>query len=136
MTAELEHSNIEEFCDPVNYDLEESAHAAKSIALYGGLAQDIGGRVLDVACGSGRVALALAVTGVDLSPPMLNDARRKALERRLSIPFIAADARALPLSGSFDFAFLTGHAFLAYLTHSDQLLHGLRHALRDGGAAA
>ena len=143
MTAESGFSNIEEFYDPVNYDLEERAHAAEGIAFYGSLAQGIGGRVLDVACGSGLVALplaalGLAVTGVDLSLPMLAHARRKALEQRLSIPFIAADARALPLAGQFDFAFLTGNAFMAFLTEADQqqLLHGLRHALRNGGTLA
>lgn len=59
-------------------------------------------RVLDLACGSGAATLALAtsgaeVVGVDRSPPMLAIARDSALARGLSLTFIEADIRQLPI---------------------------------------
>ena len=55
---------------------------AGDVAFYQGLAHQTGGGVLEVACGTGRIALALAtvgldVTGVDRSDGMLTTARRK-----------------------------------------------------------
>lgn len=59
-------------------------------------------RVLDIATGTGRVAIELAqrgyeVTGIDLSTPMLEQARRSARELGLSIEFLRRDAAELAL---------------------------------------
>src|SRR3970040_3112439 len=59
-----------------------------------------GRRVLDMATGTGRAALALAkrgaiVTGVDASREMLNVARTRAAGAGLSIEFAEGDAHAL-----------------------------------------
>ena len=65
-------------------------------------------RVLDVACGSGNLALPAAragavVTGVDIAPNLLASARQRALAEALDIRFDEGDAEALPYaSGSFD----------------------------------
>src|SRR5947208_7622122 len=68
-----------------------------------------GSRVLDVACGPGLVALALAeaaghVTGLDLTPAMLDKARQ--LQRRSGLANLSWDlgrADALPYpDGAFD----------------------------------
>ena len=61
-----------------------------------------GGRALDLSCGTGRSALALArrglrVVGVDVSAPMLGIARGKAREAGLALALLRADARALPV---------------------------------------
>jgi 2-polyprenyl-3-methyl-5-hydroxy-6-metoxy-1,4-benzoquinol methylase len=53
------------------------------VAFYERLARDTGGGVLELACGTGRIALALAeagleITGVDISEGMLSVARQKA----------------------------------------------------------
>lgn len=69
-----------------------------------------GGRVLDVATGTGAVAFALAeatpsaqVVGVDFCEPMLDAARAKALRRGGRISFEVGDVLALPYSdASFD----------------------------------
>lgn len=71
-----------------------------------------GDRVIDVACGSGKLAVELAaavgptgrVTGVDLSPGMIEVARRT--QRALTqLDFIVANALALPFDdGAFDAA--------------------------------
>ena len=71
---------------------------------------DNGGRVLDVACGTGDLSLTIServslaeVTGLDFCRPMLDVARRKASERRRAIPFVEGDALALPFGeGAFD----------------------------------
>ena len=79
----VEHNNLEEFNDPVNYDLEEADPSAPRIQFYADLAQETGGPVLEIACGSGIVSLpiaarGIAVTGVDLARPMLAHTRTKA----------------------------------------------------------
>lgn len=62
---------------------------------------DVSGRkVLDMATGTGRAALALAkrgalVTGVDASREMLKVAKARAADARLSIEFVEGDAHAL-----------------------------------------
>ncbi len=59
-------------------------------------------RALDLACGTGAAALALAragaeVVGVDRSPAMLDIAYARARDHRLPVPFIKADIRHLPI---------------------------------------
>ncbi|MDQ4103767.1 MAG: methyltransferase domain-containing protein [Actinomycetota bacterium] len=67
-----------------------------------------GDRVLDVACGSGNVAVAAArrfteVVGVDFVPELLARGRRRAAAEGLEIQFTEGDAEALPLEDeSFD----------------------------------
>ena len=60
-----------------------------------------GEQLLDVGCGTGRHAVALAamgavVTGVDLSSAMLERARARAVAAGVDIELVEADARALP----------------------------------------
>lgn len=68
-----------------------------------------GTRVLDVACGTGNLAIVTArrradVTGLDIAPNLLEQARRRAQAERLKIRFDEGDAEALPYeNGSFDF---------------------------------
>jgi ubiquinone/menaquinone biosynthesis C-methylase UbiE len=67
-----------------------------------------GARVLDVACGTGHVALEAArtlcdVTGIDYVPELVDIARRRALAEGLEADFQVGDAEALPFeAASFD----------------------------------
>ncbi|MFT4111758.1 MAG: methyltransferase domain-containing protein [Silvibacterium sp.] len=64
--------------------------------------------VLDVACGTGNLAIPAArtgawVTGVDIAPNLLEQARRRAAEESLDVAFDEGDAEALPYpDGRFD----------------------------------
>ncbi|HSJ18771.1 MAG TPA: class I SAM-dependent methyltransferase [Solirubrobacterales bacterium] len=68
-----------------------------------------GSRVLDVATGTGHVALAAArrfcdATGVDYVPALIETARRRAEAEALEVDFRAGDAERLPFDdGSFDY---------------------------------
>lgn len=66
------------------------------------LAAEPGDHILDVGCGNGALALAIAalvepggsVTGLDISTPMLDVARRRATEARLgNVTFVHGDAQ-------------------------------------------
>ncbi len=73
-------------------------------------------KVLDVPSGNGRLSLALAargyqLTGVDLAVPFLEEARSHAAERGLIIVFEERDMRDLPWQAFFDGAFCFGNSF-------------------------
>ncbi len=66
-----------------------------------------GASILDVPCGEGRIALQLAsrgykVTGVDITPENLAEARRKAAEQSLEVRWVHRDMRDLPWEAEFD----------------------------------
>jgi demethylmenaquinone methyltransferase/2-methoxy-6-polyprenyl-1,4-benzoquinol methylase len=96
-----------------------------------------GGRVLDVATGTGLVAAELLrrgyrVTGVDQSEEMLAVARRRFGDR---VELIHASAEALPLeSGSFDH--LTFTYLLRYVADPAATLAELTRVVRPGGHVA
>ena len=78
--------------------------------------------VLDLGCGTGQLAAALAdgrsVTGVDPASAMLDIARRRAGGD--SVDWVEADARNVRLGRRFDLVLLTGHAFQVFLTMGDR----------------
>ena len=135
----IDHNNLEEFADPHNYDIEDNSDTG--IAVYSALAQETGGPVLEIACGTGRVSipiarLGFAVTGVDIVPGMLAQARSKSAG--LLTHWVEGDARTFDLGEQFRLIFLTGNAFQAFLTRADQeaLLERVRAHLHDEGLFA
>jgi demethylmenaquinone methyltransferase/2-methoxy-6-polyprenyl-1,4-benzoquinol methylase len=96
-----------------------------------------GGRVLDVATGTGLVAEALltrgfGVTGVDQSPGMLAAARGRFAGR---VELVEASADALPFAaGSFDH--LTFTYLLRYVDDPGATLAELTRVVRPGGTVA
>jgi SAM-dependent methyltransferase len=128
------------YADVETYDATENDDG---IAFYTDLAQETGGPVLDIACGTGRVTipiahLGLTVTGLDVVPQMLDQARRKAASAGLPIRWVEADARTIDLGETFRFIFLTGNAFQQFLTNADQdaLLRRVFTHLHDEGTFA
>jgi SAM-dependent methyltransferase len=75
-------------------------------------------RVLDLGCGDGARAIALAghtfnrVTGLDATKGLIDLARQRAVKRQVSIDFICGDPWATPFeSGQFDEVMLLGDLF-------------------------
>ncbi len=57
----IDHNNLEEFADPRNYDIEDDTDTG--VAFYAALAQETGGPLLEIACGTGRVSIPIARLG-------------------------------------------------------------------------
>lgn len=95
-----------------------------------------GGRALDLACGTGDIALALAargarVTGLDITPRMLQLARAKPAAGR-RVTFVAGDMMALPFpDASFDLV-TTGYG-IRNGPRIEPALDEIRRVLRPGG---
>jgi SAM-dependent methyltransferase len=87
-------------------------------------AKSAGGAVLEVACGTGRVAIRLArsgakVVGIDLSRQMLEIAKRNSTHVG-NVRWIEADMRSFQLPERFNLALIPGHAFQTLNTPQDQ----------------
>jgi 2-polyprenyl-3-methyl-5-hydroxy-6-metoxy-1,4-benzoquinol methylase len=135
----IEHDSLEEFRDPQTYDLEVESYD-EDRPLIEQWARSLGGPLLDLACGTGRMALRMAaqgyqVTGVDIVPEMIALARQKAAERAVSIEWVVADARTFQLQKRFPFVFMLCNAWQFFLAREDQeaLLARVRqHLLPEG----
>lgn len=100
-------------------------------AFYLSLAGPPPRRLLDLGCGTGELALALAarghaVTGVDPAAAMLERARRK--PGAGGVRWIRGDLAAVPQGEGFDLAIMTGHVFQVFL--ADEAVAGLLRRLR------
>ncbi len=86
---------------------DEERTRAEAGFIHEAMGLPVGAKVLDVPCGSGRIALELAasgceVTGVDMSQSLLDDGRARADARRLPIRWKCGDMRDLPWVEEFD----------------------------------
>ena len=98
-----------------------------------------GQAVLEIACGTGRVALRLAqdgidVVGLDLSRAMLSVAREKSIGMD-NVRWVQGDMRSFDLGETFGLAIIPGHSFQNILTAEDQVasLESIRRHLVPGG---
>jgi SAM-dependent methyltransferase len=112
------------------------------VAFYQGLAaaaQARGQAVLEIGCGTGRIALRLAqagvqVVGLDKSPEMLAVAQAKSGDL-LTLRWVQADMRDFDLQAHFGLIILPGHVFQHMLTPDAQVaaLTCIRRHLAAGG---
>jgi SAM-dependent methyltransferase len=114
--------NLVEYTDPVLYDLENDKFEPDG-PFYLALARRLGGSVLELGCGTGRLTVPLAqqgfdMTGLDVMPKMLARAREKS--RGLPIQWVEADVRHFDLRRRFGFIFESGATFQHMLTRADQ----------------
>ena len=120
---------------------------AYDVAFYERVAREVGGPVLELACGTGRIALPLAkaglhVTGVDRSEAMLAIARSKlaalpaSVQERLIL--VNQDMSALDLGQRFGFVLVPFRSFQALLTIDLQRksLEAIRRHLEPAGRLA
>jgi ubiquinone/menaquinone biosynthesis C-methylase UbiE len=128
------YQNWAEFYDPIYLNNRED------IPFYTQEAQKAGGKVLEVACGTGRVYLELLKAGVeayglDFSGPMLKVLERKAASLNLQPRVQLADMKNFKIKARFALIIIPFRAFLHNLTAEDQLrtLKNCRRHLAENG---
>jgi ubiquinone/menaquinone biosynthesis C-methylase UbiE len=110
------------------YDAEND-EMIDDLDLYSDLADEIGGPVLDVGCGSGRVMLHLAregqrVVGVDFSEVMLARGRRKLdvmPDVKPLVTFVKGDVLTADLPGPFKFIIVPYNGLMHFNEQGQQL---------------
>jgi SAM-dependent methyltransferase len=102
-------------------------------------AKSRGEAVLELACGTGRIALRLAqagaeVVGLDLSTAMLGVARQKSADIG-TVSWVEGDMRSFDVERTFGLILIPGHAFHNLLTSDDQVacLSCVKRHLSSGG---
>jgi len=111
--------------DPRFYDLTFGVQK-DDIPFYIGQANETGGKILEVACGSGRVYLELLkegldAYGIDISEKMLRALREKARALKLRPNVRLADMRNFKMKHEFSLIAIPARSFLHNLTIDDQL---------------
>ncbi len=96
--------------------------------------------VLDVGCGTGRLAFVLEklgaeVTAIDISSKMIEKAKKKAKNIDSKINFLSGDFLELINEKKYDYIFLSGGVFEYFLTPKFQrrALNKINKLLKDGG---
>ena len=99
-----------------------------------------GARVIDLACGRGRISIGLAqrgmlVTGLDLSPRSLELAQADADAAGVEIDFVRRDMRELDANGEFDAVVnvFTSFGYFPKQEEDEQVLANVALALVSGG---
>lgn len=133
--------------DPLLSRLYDAFPFDADLAFYRQLAQEHGSRVLELACGTGRLLLPLAragchVVGVDASPHMLTRAKEKLrsagreVEQRCRL--VQGDFCSFDLGEAFDVVIIAVRSF-AYLQereHQQRCLRRIFRHIRPGGVVA
>jgi ubiquinone/menaquinone biosynthesis C-methylase UbiE len=128
-----------EYDDPILYDQENDAYTndVKFLSKWAGKTD---GPIIDLACGTGRATIPLALEGhkligVDLHSGMLNEAKKKSAELNLQIQWIEQDCTELDLPIKSNFIYCVGNSFQHFLTNEEQdkfLASVHQHLQQDG----
>lgn len=123
------------------YDLTQRG-VPGDVEFYLEMARQAEGKVLDLACGTGRISIPLAqagvdVTGLDLSAEMLERARSKALDSGVgdNLRLLQGDMRNFQLDDRFSLIMIPFRSFLHLLHIHEQMkaLRCIRNHLAPGG---
>ena len=114
-----------------------------AVDFYRAAADRQGGSILELGSGTGRKLIPIAAdghpcTGLELSPAMLAEARRKAAERGLEIEWVQGDMRDFDLGRAFDLVFIAANSLL-HLHEADDIvacLGSVRRHLAPGARLA
>jgi SAM-dependent methyltransferase len=124
------------------HDVECGGYGA-DLELWARLSTECGGRVLELGCGTGRVALHLAarghdVTGIEPEAALAEAARARAATQGLNLRVIEADARELALGETFELVLAPMQLMqlLGGLEGRAQALAAVRRHLAAGGLFA
>ena len=114
------------------YDAKHAFVWEKARGLLAWLEPRNGERILDLGCGTGQLSAEIAasgaqVTGLDRSPEMVAEARKKFP----ALLFAVGDARALPFTEAFDAVF--SNAMLHWIPEAQPVVEGISRALKPGG---
>jgi ubiquinone/menaquinone biosynthesis C-methylase UbiE len=123
---------------------EWSAHMTADIAFYVKLARNAGGPLVELAIGTGRVAIPVAqatgqrVIGIDASPAMLEQARARAAEAGVELALHEGDMRDLALDEPAALIYCPFRALLHLPTWADRrrTFERVAASLRPGGRFA
>jgi SAM-dependent methyltransferase len=123
-------------------DNDEAARCIQTILSLSGLElkEPASLSILDIACGAGRHALELSrlgynVTGNDLSPFLLEEARKDALKSRLQLKLTCCDMRQIPADEIFDLVIqlFTSYGYFDRKEDDRLVLNKAYGALKCGG---
>jgi SAM-dependent methyltransferase len=126
------------------YDHVAPYRERADVAFFVAMAQAAGGSVLEVGCGTGRVLIPIArtgieITGLDLSPAMLAVCRQnlaqEAAETQARVRLVEGDMRDFDLARQFALVTLPFRPFQHLATVAEQMacLAAIRRHLRPGG---
>lgn len=113
------------YTDADRYDLVLGRFASgDQLEFYRRQIERYGDPVLELACGSGRIAIPLAekgvrIIGLDLSKDMLKAARVKIAERGVTVPLVQADMRNFDLGQTFKIIFIAAQSLSHLYTRED-----------------
>lgn len=121
-----------------------AAHMTADVAFYVGLAREADGPIVELAVGSGRVAIPVAqatgrrVLGIDTSPAMLALARRDAAQAGVALELREGDMRDLSLAEPAALVYCPFRALLHLPTWADRrrTFERVAASLRPGGRFA
>ena len=130
----------EDYLNIYSERLSQDATERETAFVVDSLGLQKGARVLDLACGHGRHAIALArrgmvVTGQDLNEDYLQMAQEDAARSGVEIETVHADMRDIPFTGEFD-AVINMFTAFGYFDSEDEdlrVLKAVANALKDDG---
>jgi SAM-dependent methyltransferase len=115
-------------------------HCEDDLQFWPNVAEEFGSPILELGCGTGRIALELAsaehrVFGIDRSPHMFARAREKASGRGLSVEFIEGDFRAFSIPTAFKTVIFPANTLCHVHTRLEfeQLTRSVRNSLTGEG---
>lgn len=131
--------SAEFYARPDVYDLMFPGGGAP-VDFYRALADRHAGSVLELGCGTGHKLLPIAAdghpcVGLDLSPEMLAEGRRKADGRGVAVEWVQGDMRDFDLGRTFDLVLITANSLL-HLHEAEDLVgcfRAVRRHLAPGG---